>query len=133
MLIRVVKRGDPVTIRRHILNGADVNGVDPQGLSPLYHASTRGNTDAMKTLIEAGADVNYEKNTVYSALFVAVTGGHVEAVGLLLDAGAEPSPVRGLNLRSYVELGKDLQKNKAILELLSRRAGSKPREQKVKS
>ena len=114
-LIRAVKRGDRTAIKQAINDGADVNGEDLQGWTPLFHAARRGDVDVIRVLIEAGAEVNRGKETGFTALFSAVLEGHSEAVRALLAAGAEVFSVQGIELRSYAR-GPEL---KNILKLLS--------------
>jgi ankyrin repeat protein len=116
-LIRASKRGDLVALRRAIQPDANLNVVDSQGWTPLFHAAGQGNTEALNLLIEAGADVNHGKKTGFTALFSAVTGGHVEAVRILLNAGAEIVPVQGIELRGY-SIRTDSKQHEAILQML---------------
>src|SRR5437773_12357019 len=101
MLIKVVKRGDPISIRNFIRAGWNVNEADPQGWTPLFHAAHRGDTEAIRLLVEAGADVNLGIETGFTALFSAVLGGHLAAVRALLQAGARTSPIQGIELRNH--------------------------------
>ena len=114
-LIRAAKRNDLVAIRKLIENGANVNGEDIQGWTPLFHAAHRGDIHAIDVLIQSGAEVNHGKETGFTALFSAVLGGHLDAVRMLLRAGAEILPVQGVQLRGYAR-GKHL---KAIIAILS--------------
>ncbi|KAL3888663.1 hypothetical protein ACJMK2_001027 [Sinanodonta woodiana] len=50
-------RGDISVISVLISNGADVNIRDDTGRAPLYYASQKQNTLAVKTLVRAGADL----------------------------------------------------------------------------
>jgi ankyrin repeat protein len=88
-------------MRRAVHSGANLNGVDSGGWTPLFHAAHQGHTEGVKLLIQAGADVNHGKETGFTALFSAVLGGHIEVVRALLDAGAEIVPVQGIELRGY--------------------------------
>ena len=100
-MIRAAKRGDVVALRKAINPDADLNAVDSQGWTPLFHAAHQGTTEALNLLIQAGADVNHGNETGFTALFSAVMSGHVEAVQILLNAGAEIFPVQGIEFRGY--------------------------------
>jgi len=100
-LIWAAKRGDLDALRKAIHPDANLNCVDSQGWTPLFHAAGQGSTEALKLLIQAGADVNHGKKTGFTALFSAVMAGHVDAVQVLLDAGAEIVPVQGIELRGF--------------------------------
>jgi ankyrin repeat protein len=75
-------------------NGANVEGGEGGGTTPLMWASRLGHINVVKLLLERGADVNKrEKTSVHdgghSALSYAAIRGHVEIGGLLLDYGAD--------------------------------------------
>ena len=74
----------------HILieAGAELNGADQAGQTPLILAAKRGNLDCVRKLIEAGADVNLCDQYQKSALDYAIQGGYTEMVERLLEAGA---------------------------------------------
>jgi ankyrin repeat protein len=112
-----VKHGDLVALRNALQSAPDLDGVDSQGWSPLFHAAHRGNAEAIRLLIGAGADVNLGHETGFTALFSAVSNGHVEAVRALLDAGAKEAPVQGIALRSYCH-SENSERNKTILAML---------------
>jgi len=57
----------------------------------LIWASTNGNIDIVKLLIDAGADINAKDNDDITALLWACSGGYLEIVKLLLEAGADPN------------------------------------------
>ena len=116
-LIWAAKRSDLNAMRRAIHSGANLNGVDSGGWTPLFHAAHRGNTKGVKLLIQAGADVNHGKRTGFTALFAAVLGGHVEVVRVLLDAGAEIVPMQGTELRGY-SIRANSKRHDVILRML---------------
>jgi ankyrin repeat protein len=114
-LISAAKQGNMLDLRRAMLTCADLNCVDSQGWTPLFHAAHRGNGEAVKLLIQAGADVNHGADTGFTALFSAVMGGRVETVRALLGAGARVVPVGGIELRGYAQ-GKNRSALVAILD-----------------
>lgn len=120
-LIWAAKRGDLAALRNAIRPDANLNIVDSQGWTPLFHAAHQGNVEVLTVLIEAGAEVNFGKETGFTALFSAVSGGHVEAVHTLLNAGAEIVPVRGIELRGYC-IQANSKKHETILKLLDEKS-----------
>jgi ankyrin repeat protein len=122
-LIWAAKRSDIDAMRKAIHSGADLNGVDIGGWTPLFHAAHQGHTEGVKLLIQAGADVNHGKETGFTALFSAVLGGHVEAVRALLDAGAEIVPMQGTDLRGFA-IRENSKRHDAILKMLDGRKGN---------
>ncbi len=79
--------------------GADVNGPDKRGTTPLYKASVQGETEIVRVLLEAGADPNLESagETEGTPLCAAAAWGRTEIVRLLLKFGADPNRVEGAN------------------------------------
>lgn len=71
--------------------GADVNLVDPDGMSPLIHAACalKRNPAIIKLLLDRGADVHHLSNEGEPVLFFAIPSA--ESVRLLLERGANPS------------------------------------------
>lgn len=117
-LVWAAKGSDRLAIVRAIRAGADLNGEDIGGWTPLFHAAARGDTRAVKLLLEAGADVNHGQSSGFTALFAAVLGGHLTTAQVLLGAGAFIVPVQGIQLAGYVS-ERDSPKGKRLLCLLS--------------
>ena len=77
-----------------VLEGANVNAVDPDGRSVLMHAASHGPQDNLfaipccRLLIEAGADVNVQNKAGETALSCAVQTKNIQVIKVLLNAGA---------------------------------------------
>ncbi len=69
--------------------GAEINGVNLTGFTPIHHAAEAGSPEAARVLIEAGADVNLPSNAGETPLQRARREGHQEVVRLLEAAGAK--------------------------------------------
>ena len=70
--------------------GADVNGVDRNGCSPLMHFCFKGHVGCAEVLLRNGADVNeISANGGSTALLVAASKCHADLVQLLLMYGAD--------------------------------------------
>jgi ankyrin repeat protein len=78
------------SIRLLITAGADVNGPDVRGLTPLMSAAEKMSVALIKMLLEAGArySINAKDNEGRTALMLAAERGHVETIKTLLEAGA---------------------------------------------
>ncbi|XP_053687633.1 ankyrin repeat and MYND domain-containing protein 2 [Sabethes cyaneus] len=68
----------------------NVDFVDENGMTPLQHASYKGNKEAVQLLLDQGADVNSSKHEYnYTALHFGALSGSVEVCLKLLLAGAK--------------------------------------------
>ena len=83
-----LRAGDKITIERELRRGADLNVLDEEHLSPLFHAVVAGDASLVERLLEKGADPNLSRQSV-SPLCAAVVMSSGKLVKLLLDAGAE--------------------------------------------
>ena len=78
-----------------IQNGADVNGLGPDGFgghygTPLNCAAAQGSTDIIIKLLDAGADLRLRGNRrEWTALQLACLFEHENVVDLLLEKGAD--------------------------------------------
>lgn len=70
--------------------GADVNGADGSGRTPLLEATFGGHFDAVDLLVKRGAEVNAKDKDGWTALMEAASKGRTEIVRLLLARGADP-------------------------------------------
>lgn len=89
-LFSAVKGNDINLANQLIKGGANVNGIDETGQSPLHHACYLGYVDIVKILINSGADVNKkvpERNL--TPLYGATMNGDLDVVTLLVDNGAK--------------------------------------------
>jgi hypothetical protein len=69
--------------------GADVNGYDDSGSTPLMSAADAGHVAAVQKLIAKKVDVNRKhRDSGATALMLAAGRGHAEVVDALLAAGA---------------------------------------------
>ncbi|KAJ4439915.1 ankyrin repeat and MYND domain-containing protein 2 [Periplaneta americana] len=67
-----------------------VDIYDENGMTPLQHASYKGNKEIVQMLLDQGADVNSGKHEhAYTALHFAALSGNAELCHLLLMAGAK--------------------------------------------
>ena len=85
--------GDVELVKRLLAAGADPNGANTAGVTPLMWAAPR--VEIVQQLLDAGADVHARSEDGRSALVIAAgSGGAARAVRLLLDYGANPWPSR---------------------------------------
>src|SRR5215472_11288844 len=83
----VIRAGDTAGMRELLRSGADVDGKDPRGATPLFYAASVGTPEAMRILIAAGADVN--ARTTFGATPLMWSTADLTKVRLLVEKGAE--------------------------------------------
>jgi len=87
------ENGDAATVRTLLARGADVDGKDSHGLTPLVRAARRGHFDAALALLDGGADPNrYDSVRTrpgWSPLMNAVHKSQGRIVQLLIEHGAD--------------------------------------------
>jgi ankyrin repeat protein len=83
----------PAEVRALLAAGADPNGPDRCGTTPLYRASVQGEGANVEVLLTAGAAPDVESGTGEEGLPLcgAAVWGHLDAVRALLAAGADPN------------------------------------------
>ena len=82
------ERGDLVDVQRLIAAGADINGRDARGRTPLL-AATHGNQPSIvSALIAAGADQNLQDDLKDTPFLYAGASGFLEIVQITHQAGA---------------------------------------------
>jgi hypothetical protein len=99
--------GTPEMIHKLIDAGADPNGTDKAGQTPLYYAVIDGSPAQLAALVEGGADVNHIMQPKWQApvLSVAIRQKKLEMVELLVASGAdlELTDANGRNARALAQ------------------------------
>lgn len=83
-------RGSISVVREQIGLGTDINGRDPDGMTPLMRASEAGQDDVVKLLLELRARVTTTGPKGITALQLAAKRGHLQSVRLI--SRARPTP-----------------------------------------
>jgi ankyrin repeat protein len=85
-----IEHGHTETVQEMLIRGVDPNISDSCCRTPLWHATAKGNSGMVKTLLEYKANPNladkdYEKTPLHLAAFE----GYLDIFQLLLNAGAD--------------------------------------------
>ncbi|MGE0439800.1 MAG: ankyrin repeat domain-containing protein [Gemmatimonadales bacterium] len=82
-------RGDEVTLKKLLREGADVNAPQGDGMTALHWAARHDAADQVRMLVAAGARLeSLTRNGAYTPLHVAAREGAAGAALALLEAGA---------------------------------------------
>lgn len=99
------------TIKLMIESGADIEQVDPQGVSLLDEAIVSGSLELVRYLVEEkGMDVNRtQRKSGFTPLMQAAVYGYTDIVDFLLEKGADIHARDSSNL-NVIEYTKKLQR-----------------------
>uniref|UniRef100_A0A1I7VAI0 ANK_REP_REGION domain-containing protein n=1 Tax=Loa loa TaxID=7209 RepID=A0A1I7VAI0_LOALO len=100
-LLEATSRGDSVEVERLLLEGANPNSHNEDGLTPLHQASLifllfplllcaiDNNEQILQLLLRHGADVNAQDTEQWTPLHAAACCAYIDVVRLLIDNGAD--------------------------------------------
>ncbi|KAK8532556.1 hypothetical protein V6N13_131876 [Hibiscus sabdariffa] len=111
-LSRAARIGDVNGIKSCIGEGANVNGKDQNGWTPLHRAAFKGKVESVRVLLGYGAEVNDVDENGYTPLHCAVEAGHVEVALLLIGQGAKANLKSLKGMSMGVGLKSDCSKNR---------------------
>ncbi|KAG6647704.1 hypothetical protein CIPAW_07G097200 [Carya illinoinensis] len=89
VLQRAARVDDIHGLKSCLAQGANVNGRDQNGWTPLHRAAFKGRIECVKVLLNHGAHVDVVDDAGYTPLQFAVEAGHVQVALLLVTRGAE--------------------------------------------
>jgi len=116
-LFAAAREGKLAEVKQLILDGTQVDAVNPQGRTPLMGAAFFGNHQVVELLLAEGANVAVTDKQGMTALMLAAQSGNPELILLLLANGAEAATATasGMTALSVAEL----RGNDAVIEVLS--------------
>lgn len=90
LLTYAARIGDVDTVEDLLAGGADADEPMKNGsnVTPLFIASTYGNEDVVRVLLEDGAAINHADDYGFTPLLMANTNGHATVARLLIQRGA---------------------------------------------
>ncbi|OPA74791.1 hypothetical protein BVG16_22670 [Paenibacillus selenitireducens] len=89
--IQAAENGNTAEVLRLIAAGADVNGRDERGRTPILAATHGNHPDTVKSLLDAGADMNLQDDRQDNPFLYAGAEGLIDIVKLMIEAGADPT------------------------------------------
>jgi ankyrin repeat protein len=90
-LADAAEKSDRARVHALVEQVADVNAVQPDGMTALHWAAYHDDLEMAKLLVSARADVKAPNRYGVTPLSLACTNGNEALVVLLLDAGADPN------------------------------------------
>lgn len=87
-LHRSIRCADWEMVRRELEAGAEINSLDPDGLTPLFHLCVDPDLKRIESLLKTGAKPDVEGQAL-SPLWAAATAGRADLAALLLKFGAK--------------------------------------------
>ena len=98
--------GNLEIVKKHLINGVDINAKDKEGSALLHKAVARGNEEIVKYLINNGANLNIKDQRKGTPLHWAAFAGRMNMCELLVINGADINPMNKDDLTpvSYTHL-----------------------------
>ncbi|PON12165.1 hypothetical protein C2W62_41030 [Candidatus Entotheonella serta] len=118
--IPVVNRCKMPALQEALKEGADVNQMDEDGLTPLMLAAQKGCTKVVKVLLDKNPRINMQSDVGWSALYYAVAHERRKAAETLLDGGADAVHLVDHKKRTVLMIAAE-QGDQAVLETRLRR------------
>eukprot|EP01036_Dinobryon_divergens_P022347 gene22347-30593_t len=101
------------SVLENLQNGAYVNIRNVAGWTPLIYATSTGNKEAVKAIVDLGADCNRSENDGWTALHFAASAGYDEIVEILLKANINPG-IKNVKGQVAKALAKELGHTKVV-------------------
>ncbi|CAI4222177.1 unnamed protein product [Auanema sp. JU1783] len=87
-LLEATGRADAAEVERLLLEGANPNSHNEDGLTPLHQCAIDDNQQIMLLLLKHGADVNAQDTELWTPLHAAACCAHINVVKILIAHGA---------------------------------------------
>lgn len=90
-LIDAVKAGDSQAVRGFLKQRANVNAVEPDGMTALHWAVRGNDAETVQLLLRSGANAKTANRYGITPLSLAATNGNAAMIETLIKAGADPN------------------------------------------
>jgi ankyrin repeat protein len=98
-LLEAVEQGEAKRVQEELGAGADVNGKDKDGETPLMKAAARGHIKIVRILIEHEAELNEVDNKGQTAMMHAAENGQTSVIVEAIPYDTDGPTERTLNMR----------------------------------
>jgi len=124
-MYEAAKSGDSYTVEALLAKGTNPNTTNPDGVTPLMTASSRGHFEVAKLLLDHGANVNAKiehalpnKENILGLTALMMSIKHPDIVNLLLERGADVNAqsVEGLAPLMAVCNGEDIATAEVLIQ-----------------
>lgn len=88
-LISAAESGDTPTVLQLLQAGADINGTDERGRTPIMAATHGNQVEIVQALIQAGANIHLQDHRKDNPFLYAGAEGLLEILKLIIAAGAD--------------------------------------------
>ena len=89
LYINAVKQGNLAEAEQLILQGANVDTPDEDGMISLITAAKYGHTDIVNLILTHNVFDSQRDDKIYAAMWYAIYGGFIDIVQIFLDNGAD--------------------------------------------
>ena len=118
-LIIAVNKNNIEKVKKLILQGADINGKDSDGLSILFIAARQRSNDIIELLLNKGVDINQLDSNGDTLLHWTVSNDDLRGIKrakLLVNLGINNN-IRNKDGETAIDIAKRLRKSKWLLEV----------------
>lgn len=88
LYITAVENGDTETVEHLLLQGADIDTLDKDGMIALIVASQRGYSDIASIILQHNIYDTERDEKIYAALWHAISENHINVIKIFLHNGA---------------------------------------------
>lgn len=89
LYINAVEQGNLADAEQFILQGANIDTKNKDGMIALITASKRGHTDIVRLILEHNVCDAERDDKIYAAMWYAIYGGFIDIIKIFLENGAD--------------------------------------------
>lgn len=132
VMLRAVAMGDAEEVERHLLLGADANGRNKSGWTPLHYATVRNREAVGAVLLKHGADANAVSKTRNAPIHMCADRNFPDFARMLIEHGANLglrnssgwTPLHAAAAKDRLDVAKVLIEGGAKVNALSEAGGT---------